>query len=100
MPDMIGARFIRPGKRTEDPSAFWPANGATMDFDRVQHGGVKIWDGIEYVEPSESVFGEQRLRLSVGIDSEVNEATIVYANFTEIGKVRFPRMNITPESTS
>lgn len=97
-PDYIGARYIRVGKQDGSAAHGWPV-GMADDLDAVQTAGVETWDGVEYVAPSETVFGDQRLRLHLGFSPGVNEATIVYAGFTEIGKVQLPRINNAPESS-
>ena len=99
-PDYISAHYVPLGKQLENPMGGWSTNIATMDLDLVLNGDVEIWDGVEYVSPSETVFGDQRLRFHVGVAAQVNEVRIVYATLTEIGKVQLPRINIAPDSTS
>ena len=49
------------------------------------------WD-----EEVNQVFGEQRLRMRVGVTRAVRAVTIVYAQFTDLGVVPLPIVDVTP----
>jgi hypothetical protein len=95
-PALIGATFGHPGSSRFNPYRGWPPPESFNDS-MVQSAEVEIWDGADYVTPSESVFGEQRLRMRVGVTKSVSEATVTYTHLTEIGTIQFPRVDITPE---
>ena len=44
----------------------------------------------------EPLYGEQRLRLRIGVTRAVRAVTITYAQFTELGVVPLPRIDVRP----
>jgi hypothetical protein len=97
-PALVGATFGHPESRGYNPFRGWPPPEA---YDgSVQNADVEIWDGSEYVPPSDNVFGEQRLRMRIGVTRSVSEATVTYTHFTEIGTIPIPRVDITPDKGS
>jgi hypothetical protein len=98
-PELIGATFGHPGQRAFNVIRNWQPS-ETHDDSFVQNADVEIWDGSDYVAPTEGVFGEQRLRMRVGVTKSVSEATVTYTHFTEIGTIRFPRIDVSPEQGS
>ncbi|HKB05232.1 MAG TPA: hypothetical protein VKD90_23610, partial [Gemmataceae bacterium] len=97
-PQLIGAVGPRPPMRASNPFRGWPP--ADQFPWSVQHVPVELWTGSEYEIPEEQVFGEQRLRLRVGVSRDVRAVTITYAHFTDIGEVPLPRMDVSADRDS
>lgn len=80
MPSMLSVSAV--GDDAEgDESDFEPATLADDDPDD---------------EPPEQLFGEQRLRMLVGVAPRVDRVQLVYAGFTPVGEISFPRINLRP----
>ena len=62
----------------------------------VQNTPPDVWTGSDWDDSRESVFGEQRLRMRVGVTRAVRAVTIVYAQFTDLGVVPLPIIDVTP----
>lgn len=98
-PGLVGATGPRPPLTSANPFRGWPPpdqfpGGVVCHFD------AEVWDGKEYQPGAEQVFGEQRLRLRVGVARSVSEVTVTYAHFVDVGRVPIPRLNISPEGRS
>ena len=93
-PQLIGAVGPRPALGSTGPFRGWPPPDQFPDT--VQGQGAEVWTGTGYADPAEQVFGEQRLRLRIGVTRAVRAVTIVYAQFTELGVVALPRIDVTP----
>ncbi|MBO0698706.1 MAG: hypothetical protein J2P46_09950 [Zavarzinella sp.] len=91
-PPLVGAVGPRPPLRGSNPFRGWPP--AEQFPGSVQSVGTEVWTGSAYEPPGESVFGEQRLRLTVGVTRDVRAVTITYAHFTDIGEVPLPRIDL------
>ena len=98
-PAMISATATSPNSRLLNPFRGWPREDF-VDLNTVQPGVVDIWDGANYVTPIEMIFGEQRLRMHVGVARRVQVVTLIYAQYTEIGEITIPRIDVRPESQS
>jgi hypothetical protein len=99
-PDMVSAVAVDSHGGSLNPFQGWPPDVDWTDLGTVQSELVEIWDGSAFVAPIEMVFGEQRLRLRVGVARRVQVVKLVYAHYTEIGEVAIPRIDIRPESQS
>jgi len=97
-PHLIGAVGPRPPMRSANPFRGWPA--AAQFPGSVESAGTELWTGSEYETPENQVFGEQRLRLRVGVTRDVRAVTITYAHFTDIGEVPLPRIDLPPDRRS
>jgi hypothetical protein len=93
-PHLVGAVGPRPPGRPANPFRGWPP--ADQFPGGVQQHGVEVWTGTDYDDPDDQVYGEQRLRLRVGVTRDVRTVTITYAHFTAIGEVRLPRIDVSP----
>ena len=62
----------------------------------VQNLPAEVWNGYEYDTPTEALFGEQRLCMRVGVTRSIRAVTIAYAQFTNLGVVELPRIDVPP----
>jgi hypothetical protein len=95
---MLGAgppRTGRPPTNRLGPFGGWPTQDGF--FTHVQSADVEVWDGSEYQPDADQVYGEQRLRMRIGVARDVTAVTITYAHFTELGQVPIPRIDVPPE---
>jgi hypothetical protein len=94
-PQMLGALGgARPGQRSRHPFLSWPPGD--FDLAAVNAAEIEVWNGTEYEISDSELFGEQRLRMRVGVARNVAAITITYAHFTELGEVRIPRIDVSP----
>lgn len=96
-PMMISAAARPPRLRSGNPFRDWSPDGDWANMESVQSAEVEIWDSTEYVEPSEQVFGEQRLRMRIGVSRNISEVVVIYVHYTQIGTISIPRINVHPE---
>jgi hypothetical protein len=96
-PQLIGAVGPRPRLGSTSPFRGWPPPDQFPDT--VQSLSAEVWTGAGYEDPTEVVFGEQRLRMRVGVTRTVRSVTITYAQFTDLGEVPLPRLDLPPERT-
>jgi hypothetical protein len=93
-PAFIGAVGPRPPLDRVNPFRGWPpADQFTWD---VQNTPPEVWAEDGWDEEVNQVFGEQRLRMRVGVTRAVRAVTIVYAQFTDLGVVQLPIVDVTP----
>lgn len=92
-PQMIGTAGPRPPLERMNPFRGWPPDQFTWD---VQNMPAEVWTGYDYEEAGKTVSGERRLRLRVGVVRHVRAVTITYAQFTDLGEVRLPRIDVRP----
>jgi hypothetical protein len=92
-PQLIGAVGPRPQLGSTSPFRGWPSPGQFPDA--VLSLSAEVWTGSEYETPVEMVFGEQRLRMRVGVTRTVQSVTITYAQFTDLGVLQLPRIDPT-----
>jgi hypothetical protein len=98
-PQMISAVGPRIEPVRSSPFYGWPLVGRFSGS--VQNSFAELWDGTEYSESEqEEVFGERRLRMRIGVAREVQTVTLTYAYYTDIGEVRIPRIDVSPEPMS
>jgi hypothetical protein len=97
-PPMITAVGPRPNLGTANPFRGWPP--ANQFPGNVQHTDIEIWTGSAYEPPPDEAFGEQRLRLRIGVTRDVRTVTITYVHFTDLGEVRLPRIDVSPGPSS
>jgi hypothetical protein len=93
-PQFVGAVGPRPPLGRPNPFGGWPPPDQFTDA--VRNAPVGVWTGSDYELAGESLYGEQRLRLRVGVTRAVRAVTIVYALFTELGVVPLPRIDVRP----
>jgi hypothetical protein len=93
-PQMIGAVGPRPPLDRMNPFRGWPPPGQ-FSAD-VRNTEPDVWTGSDYEPPGEAVYGEQRLRMRVGVTRAVRAITIVYAQFTDLGVVPLPIIDVSP----
>lgn len=94
MPGLIGASGPRPRLDRANPFRGWPPpNQFTWNVTNVP---AEVFTGSEYESVHESVFGRQRLRMRVGVTGAVRTVTITYAQFTDLGVVPLPRIDVSP----
>lgn len=90
-PQLIGAVGPRPRLGTTSPFRGWPPPDQFPEtFVSLP---AQVWTGGEYADPSETVFGEQRLRMRVGVTRAVRSVTIAYAQFTDLGVIDLHRID-------
>jgi hypothetical protein len=97
-PQLIGAVGPRPELERSNPFHGWPPMNQFTEF--VHNTGADVWDGTEFAASEREIFGEQRLRMRIGVGREIQTVTITYAHYTDIGEVRIPRIDVSPEPTS
>jgi hypothetical protein len=90
-PQLIGAVGPRPRLGSTSPFRGWLPPGQFPDT--VLSLSAEVWTGSEYETPVEMVFGEQRLRMRVGVTRTVQSVTITYAQFTDLGVLQLPRID-------
>jgi hypothetical protein len=95
IPQFIGATGPRPELRRSNPFHGWPPPAQFTN--NVRHTAAEVWDGAEFVTSEREIFGEHRLRLRVGVTREVRTVTITYAQYTDIGEVQIPRIDVFPD---
>jgi hypothetical protein len=95
---LIGAVGDRPPMRSSNPFRGWPPPDQFPWS--VEHAPAEVWNGSEYEDPAGPMYGEQRLRLRVGVTRDVRAVTITYAHFTDIGEVPLPRMDVSANGDS
>jgi hypothetical protein len=94
-PQLIGAVGPRPPLRFANAFASW--SPLEQFPGSVQHVTTEVWTGTGYETPEEQqVYGELRLRLRVGVTRDVRAVTVTYAQFTDIGEVPLPRIDVSP----
>ena len=86
----IAAVGPRPRLATISPFHGWPSPDHFPGD--VQSLPAQVWTGAEYEDPTQMVFGEQRLRMRVGVTRAVRSVTITYAQFTDLGVIDLPRI--------
>jgi hypothetical protein len=91
-PYLIGAVGPRPPLGSSNPFRGWPPPEQFPDS--VQCHEAELWAGSEFGPLEAHVFGEQRLRLRVGVTRATQAVTITYAHFTDIGQVQLPRIDL------
>jgi hypothetical protein len=97
-PQMISAVGPRPELARSNPLYGWQA---MMPFTgSVQNTFPELWNGSEYAVSEQEVFGERRLRMRIGVGREIQTVTVTYAHYTNIGEVRIPRIDVSPEPMS
>jgi hypothetical protein len=95
MPQLVGVVGPRAELARANPFRGWPL---AMQFtDAVQYTPAQVWDGVEFAESGMDVFGEQRLRMRVGVARDVRAVTISYAQYTDLGQAQIPRIDVSPE---
>lgn len=93
-PAFVSAVGPRPPLGRANPFRGWPpADQFTWD---VQNTPPEVWAEDGWDEDVSQVFGEQRLRMRVGVTRAVRAVTIVYAQFTDLGVVQLPIVDVTP----
>jgi hypothetical protein len=97
VPQFIGAAGPRPELRRSNPFRGWPPPDQFTD--NVHHTAAQVWDGAEFAHSEREIFGEHRLRLRVGVTREVRTVTITYAQYTDIGEVQIPRIDVLPDQS-
>src|SRR5262245_14826319 len=97
-PQMISAVGARPELKRANPFRGWPPPDLFTDF--VHNTLPEVWDGTEFTISEAEIFGERRLRMRIGVTRKVQTATLTYAQYTDIGEVRIPRIDVFPEPTS
>ena len=95
VPQFVGATGPRPELRRSNPFRGWPPPDQFTD--NVHHTAAEVWDGAEFVSSEREVFGEHRMRLRIGVTREVRTVTITYAQYTDIGEVQIPRIDVLPD---
>jgi hypothetical protein len=90
-PQLIGAVGPRPPLGSASPFRGWPLLDQFPG--EVQSQPAEVWTGTDYEEPTGTVFGEQRLRMRVGVTRAVRSVTITYAQFTDLGVLQLPRVD-------
>jgi hypothetical protein len=98
IPHFIGASGPRPELRRSNPFRGWPPPGQFPD--NVHHTPAQVWDGAEFATSEREIFGEHRIRLRVGVTREVRTVTITYAQYTDVGEVQIPRIDVFPDLSS
>jgi hypothetical protein len=97
IPHLIGASGPRPELRRSNPFRGWPPQDQFTD--NVHHTPAQVWDGAEFATSEREIFGKHRLRLRVGVTREVRTVTITYAQYTDIGEVQIPRIDVFPDQS-
>jgi hypothetical protein len=93
-PAFIAAVGPRPPLDRVNPFRGWPPpDQFTWN---VQYAPPEVWTGSDWDDESNQVYGEQRLRMRVGVTRAVRAVTIVYAQFTDLGVVPLPIVDVTP----
>jgi hypothetical protein len=93
-PAFVGAVGPRPPLGRINPFRGWPPpDQFTGD---VQNTPPEVWAEGGWDDEVNQVFGEQRLRMRVGVARAVRAVTIVYAQFTDLGVVPLPIVDVTP----
>lgn len=96
LPGLIGATGVRPELERANLSRSWSSDEGCDDT-FVQTTPPELM-GEEETSVQDQVHGERRLRMRVGVARHITAVTINYAEFTEIGTVSIPRINIAPDS--
>jgi hypothetical protein len=89
-PQLIGAVGPRSPLESASPFRGWPPPDQFPGH--VQSLPAQVWTGAEYEEAIERVFGEQRLRMRIGVTRTVRSVTITYAQLTDLGVIDLPRI--------
>ena len=97
IPHFIGASGPRPELRRSNPFRGWPPPDQFTDI--VRHIPAQVWDGAEFAISEREIFGKHRLRLRIGVTREVRTVTITYAQYTDIGEVQIPRIDVLPDQS-
>ena len=92
-PPFVSAIRERPPLDRVNPFGGWPPDNFTGD---VQTMPPEVWADPDWDDEVNQVFGEQRLRMRVGVTRAVRAVTIVYAQFTDLGVVQLPIVDVTP----
>jgi len=95
VPQFIGATGPRPELRRGSPFRGWPPPDQFPES--VHHTAAQAWDGAEFTSSEREIFGEHRIRLRVGVTRDGRSVTITYAQYTDIGEVQVPRIDILPD---
>ena len=85
------------GPKLSGPTRFVVGPRWTSSPGASQNTPVEVWDGDEYAVPDAAVFGEQRLRMRIGVTRDIRTVTLTYAQFTDIGQIQIPRIDVFPE---
>jgi len=93
-PQMLGALGAQPDQRNRHPYLSWPPDFENLAAVNVAE--IEVWNGTDYEITDAELYGEQRLRLRVGVARNVAAIVITYAHFTELGEVRIPRIDVSP----
>jgi hypothetical protein len=89
-PQLVGAVGPRPPLGSTGPFRGRPPPGQFPGD--VQSLPAQVWTATDYKEAIEQVFGEQRLRMRIGVTRAVRSVTITYAQFTDLGVIELPRI--------
>jgi hypothetical protein len=92
-PQFVGAVGPRPPSASTSPFRGWPPGPFT---DAVRNAPVEVWTGSDYEPAGASLYGEQRLRLRIGVTRAVQSVTITYTQFTDLGVIPLPRIDVRP----
>lgn len=98
-PSSISAIAPRTHPPSANPFRGWPSP-ETLDNSNVQCASTEFIEEDGVAVERHQVFGEGRLRMQVGVASEILAITITYAHFTDIGIVPIPRIDIRPDSAT
>jgi hypothetical protein len=93
-PAFVSAVGRRSPLARANPFRGWPPTDAFADA--VQATPPEVWTDPDWDAEVNQVYGQQMLRLRVGVTRAVREVTIVYAQFTELGVVRLPIVDVRP----
>ena len=93
-PAFVSAVSGRPPLARMNAFRGWPP--PDLFPDGVETAPPEVWTDDGWDEEVNQVFGEQRLRLRVGVTRAVRAVTIVYAQFTDLGVVPLPIVDVTP----
>jgi hypothetical protein len=98
MPGLIGAIGPRPNSQRAQPFREW-ASDEEWDETVVQNTPAELIGEEEGTAPDQ-VHGEHRVRMRLGVARHITAVTITYAEFTDIGTVAIPRIDIAPDLRS
>ena len=91
-PAFISAVGRKPPLAQANPFRGWPPPDTFSDT--VQNAPAEVWTDTDWDAEVNQVYGQQRMRMRVGVTRTVREVTIVYAQFTELGVVRLPIVDV------
>jgi hypothetical protein len=91
-PQFVGAVGPRPAA-CSNPLGDWPP---ADPFTAVRNAPVEVWTGSDFELAGAPLYGERRLRLRIGVTRAVHAVTITYTQFTDLGVVPLPRIDVRP----